>query len=174
MLYAIHSMARGRANRTARAAAPTHRGMVLWVGKQQSRIVRGRPLLWTKDQVLLNLDELKKLVSESKIEVKTTDGRRVDLNTLESSPTLPSAPLPHPPLDSAANDSPHVGEHMPQMKGGIPEMLASEAAEVEAEAASESAEELGIPEDFLAGASEEPSAESPKPQHHYGKKGRRG
>jgi hypothetical protein len=104
MEYMIHSTARSRHTRAARAALPQNPRMKQYVGHDQRRLIRGQPLLVTEVVVQKNLDELRAKQANHMLEVRTRDGRLVDLNTLTAAPSVPVEPKPHPLLDSVAND----------------------------------------------------------------------
>ncbi|HEU4635663.1 MAG TPA: hypothetical protein VFS41_05750, partial [Edaphobacter sp.] len=124
--YNVHNVARGRGNRISRAGLPTHRGMKQYIGKAQARLVRSRPVLLTEAELLRDLEDLRARAALHLIEVRTTDGRLVDLSTLTPGEVAPSPKLPHPLLDSVANDIQGVGEKMePQLgdDGSLPHIL---------------------------------------------------
>lgn len=157
--YQVLNTCRGRHNRTARAMLPTHRGMKLHLNGGEHRIVRARPLILTENQFQKHLIELKAKASAQLIEVRTMDGRKVDLDTLEASAPQAIPPLPHPPLDSVALDKnagmgeiipPYVGDDQNSLPnvlppGQIPEVLRKKAIEeaAEAQAKAEAAEHVG-------------------------------
>lgn len=120
MPYVVHNTARSRTNRMLRAASPGKPGMKQYIGGEH-RLVRGRPVTLTDDQFAAHLEELRSKSAAGAVEVFTTDGRKVDLTTLEAGPSAPVPPLPNPPLDSIQNDKP-AGQFIPQMPGGEPEM----------------------------------------------------
>lgn len=111
-LYYVHSVVRGRQNRAGRAQLGQRPRLKQFVGHEQVRLVRGRPVVLTETQVRQNLEELRAKVAGHVLEVRTPDGRPVDLDTLTPAPRLPSPPLPHPPLDSIARDTPW-GQYVP-------------------------------------------------------------
>jgi hypothetical protein len=102
--YMIHNVARARHNRAFRAALPQNPRMKQYVGDRVQRLVRGQPLVVSADMVRRNLQELREKNAKHILEVRTTDGRLVDLSTLEAAPPLAVEPKPHPRLDSLAND----------------------------------------------------------------------
>jgi hypothetical protein len=104
MDYVIHNVSRGRHNRRQRAALPANPRMKQYVGAQQQRLVRGQPLIVSEEMVKRNLEELRAKHAAHMIELRTRDGRLVDLTTLEAAPAAPVEPKPHPQLDSVAND----------------------------------------------------------------------
>lgn len=144
-MYAIHNTVRGRHNRTQRAAAPAHFRFQQRVGAAQTRLVRGRLLMVTEEALLRDLEELKKKQKAGILEVRTLDGRVLDLETMQPAPLPATTPLPNPPLDSAANDKP-AGQPMPQFPGGQPVQSLPEYSSEEDMVPGESVE---IPSDFL-------------------------
>jgi len=156
--YAIHSTVRGRHNRTLRAQAPAHHRLKQYVGQNQTRLVRSRPLTISEEELLRDLEELKKKSLMGILEVRTLDGRKMDLETLAPLPAAPSSPLPNPPLDSAAKDTP-AGQPMPNLPGGKPiQSLPEFTSEEETTEEESGGEEPQIPAEFL---SEEPVEEPP-------------
>ncbi len=103
-MYAIHNTSRSRHTRAARAALPQNPRMKQYVGSMQQRLVRGQPLLVSEDMVRANLEELRAKHAAHIIELRTQDGRLVDLRTLEPLPGTPTPPKPRPLLDSVRND----------------------------------------------------------------------
>jgi hypothetical protein len=81
------------------------------------RVVRGRPLVVDQDTLLKNLDELKARVAGGYLEISTTDGRKVNLDTLEAAPAPVVPPLPVFLPDSAKNDPP-TGRPLPIFPDG--------------------------------------------------------
>jgi hypothetical protein len=102
--FLIHNIARARHNRAQRSALPQNPRMKQYVGEQQQRVVRGQPILVSKEMVERNLAEIRAKQAAHMIELRTRDGRLVDLATLEPGPFAPQEPKPHPRLDSVAND----------------------------------------------------------------------
>jgi hypothetical protein len=78
--------------------------MKQYVGDDKRRLIRGQPILVTEEMVKKNLEELRAKHAQHMIEVRTRDGRLVDLQTLEAAPIGPVETKPHPLLDSVAND----------------------------------------------------------------------
>jgi hypothetical protein len=150
--FFIHSGVRKRHTRLKRMLAPTHAALVQHIGGFIVR--RNRPVRISADRVLPILDELQKAEREGRLELRTGDGRLVDLERLAGSlakgqvpidtdddfetketatvnvdevaePPRVSPPLPQPPLDSAANDKP-AGQHMPPYYEGTGVMADAE------------------------------------------------
>jgi hypothetical protein len=123
--FYIHNTIRSRHNRTQRAGAATHRGMKQYIGGTH-RVIRSQPLAMSEDVFKKHLEEIKAKAKQGLIQVKTRDGRLVDLETLTpTTPVREGNPLPQPPLDSIQNDMP-AGENRPQFAGGLPEMKTEE------------------------------------------------
>lgn len=119
--YFIHNTSRSRHNRSVRAAAPQHGGHKQYIGGEH-RLVRGRPLVLSEDQLMKHLPELVEKQRHGLIDVKTPEGRSVDLATGE---TVPGAVAPPPKLpnrlpDSIQRDKP-AGNYRPQIAGGYAE-----------------------------------------------------
>jgi hypothetical protein len=117
-LYYVHNVTRGRHNRTLRATQPKHHGMKQYLGGGKYRSVRGRPIVLSDSQVFEHLEELKAKVGAGIFELRTQDGRIVDINTGRAAPRGESKPLPRQIPDSIANDTQNVGQQMPQYPGG--------------------------------------------------------
>jgi hypothetical protein len=123
----IHNTSRAVEHRTHRARAAVHARKKHYLGGGAVRVLPARPLIIGRDMVLRHLEELKKKQKDRMLEVRTLDGRLFDLTTFEIGSAAPIPPLPHPPLDSVANDSPHVGIVIPPYVGddtGMPHVLA--------------------------------------------------
>jgi hypothetical protein len=115
--YVIHSGVRKRSTRLQRQQrkAGTRPKFVQRFGGTEVTIRRARPARVTEEALLRHLEALKKAEAEGRIEVRTPDGRRVDLNTLQATgPVQVSPPLPRPLLDSAERDIPTGGHMRPQ------------------------------------------------------------
>jgi len=168
--YFIHNTSRSRHNRTQRYAAASHRGMKQHLGGGEHRIVRARALALSEAQFMKHLEEIKGRVKAGLLEVRLADGSKLDVETLEVTPNLPSPPLPNFPLDSIANDKnkgigevipPYVGDDQSSMPavlppGKLPAVLekkaeedraALEAKQAEEEAAKKKAEDLDAAEE---------------------------
>lgn len=104
--YAVHSVVRGRHNRTARAALPQKPRRKQYVGAEQLRLAHGRPLIITEEQLRKNLADFKTKQAAHILEVRTLDGRVVDLETLQPMTAAETAARTSPafPLDSVNND----------------------------------------------------------------------
>jgi len=124
-VFYIHNTIRSRHNRTQRAASASHRGMKQYIGGTH-RVIRSQPLAMAESVFRTHLDEIKAKAKEGLIQVKTRDGRLVDLESLTpTTPVMEGNPLPKPPLDSIQNDMP-AGENRPQFPGGLPEVQTEE------------------------------------------------
>lgn len=145
--YAVISTVRGRANRTQRAGAPAHHRLKQHVGASQARLVRGRPLIISEEIFQRDLEDLRHKNAQGILEVRTMDGRLFDLSTLQAAVLVPQPPLPHPPLDSIANDL-QVGIPMGTQPGGKgPNTLPEYTPEEDAPFIDETP--LEIPPEFL-------------------------
>ena len=129
MNYFIHNTSRAVTTRIARAKAPTHRGMRQMLADY--RLVRARPVKVTEEFVRAHLDEIKAREKLGIVELRTVDGRKIDLNTLAPVAALvPAAPLPEPVLDSLVNDKPS-GMAMPMYPHGAVQSTAAVPAPAE-------------------------------------------
>jgi len=116
--FAVHSMVRSRFNRTQRAQAPQHARFKQHVGSEQRRLLRNRPMLITEEVLKRDRDELLEMQKTGILEVRTLDGRLLDLETLQIGPAAPAEnPRSSPVLDSVANDIP-TGIPFPKIPGG--------------------------------------------------------
>lgn len=104
--YLVHSVARGRHNRAARAALPQKPKRKQFIGGEQLRLTNGRPITVSADFLKKNIEELRQKEAAHVLEVRTLDGRRVDLRTLEpsSGPAVPANTIPAFQPDSVNND----------------------------------------------------------------------
>jgi hypothetical protein len=123
-LVQIINTSRGRASRVKRFTNPVHGGGKQYIGGT-FRIVRGRGLVLPKSEVEKHIPELKMRVEFGLLELRTMDGRPLDLNTLEPVyPVQPSPPLPKHVLGNV-NDGIKLGQDMPNLPGGQPLMVSS-------------------------------------------------
>lgn len=120
--FALHSVVRGRGNRSHRAAGPVHHRFRQHVTTDQLRLVRGRPVPISGAKVLANLDELRKKFAAHILEVRTLHGQRVlNLQTLEIASSALSPALPHRLPDSVARDrNKGIGVFIPPFEGATP------------------------------------------------------
>lgn len=153
--YYIHNTSRSRHNRAQRYASASHRGLKQHLGGGTHRIVRARPLSLTEAQFTQHLAEIKERVKAGLLEVRLVDGSKVDVDSLEVTPALPSPPLPNFPIDSVANDAnkgigevipPYVGDDQHSLPavlpdGKLPGVLEKKAQEEQAAAEAKKAEE---------------------------------
>ena len=117
--FLICNSTRGRANRTLRAQQAKHHPLRQHLGGGKYRIIRGRPITLTESEVMTHIKEIREKVLSGALEIRTQDGRLVDVETGEPMTDLQkSMPLPNPPMDSIANDKQNVGQRMPQFAGG--------------------------------------------------------
>lgn len=117
-VYYVHNVTRGRHNRTLRAGAPKHHGLKQYLGGGTYRSTRGRPIVLTREGVGRHIEELRQKIDAGIFELRTGDGRIVDIRTGNVAPRGASPALPRPVLDSIANDKQNVGQQMPQYVGG--------------------------------------------------------
>lgn len=183
-MYAVHNTARGRHNRHHRAAAATHRGMKQHIGDGQHRLIRGRPVFLTEEMFQKYLPDLQARAAAHLLEVRTMDGRKVDLSTLEvqAAPALP--PMPHFPPNSIANDEkrlgkevipPYVGDDQHSLPnvlppGQLPEVL-QKLADDEAAAQQVETELSEMGEDETTDGPDDETATSPEDAVSSGGKG---
>lgn len=143
--YQIHNTTRDRSNRTQRAQSVGLR-FKHYVGAEQIRMVRARALNVTEEWIAANLDELQDKAGRGILEVRTLDGAVVDLSTMTAGKSPLSPPLPHPVLDSAANDK-AAGEPKQMYPGGttVAEVEARKEALLQAQAEMAAEEEATAP-----------------------------
>lgn len=120
--YRVVSMVRRVQTRTQRATSPgRHRfKQYLFQGTDSAtrRLVRSRPIDISSADLEKNLEELRTKWRAGIIEVRTMDGRTLNLDDFSVGPERLAAPLPHPPLDSVNNDTP-TGYSIPHYAGGV-------------------------------------------------------
>jgi len=120
-MFKVVCMSRSRETRAARRLNPVHGGCVQWIGGTH-RIVRGRSILFTEEQIRQHLPELRDRQARGLVGVTTLDGRVVSLDEatfLKASPTMPSPPLPEVVLDSISRDD-RWGQPMESLPGSLP------------------------------------------------------
>lgn len=116
MNFKVHNGARDTATRTQRAERPTHGGLKQFIMNGERRLVRGRPIQITFEQLERYIEEFRTKEKEGVLYVTTMDDRVVNLydDRLPAAPAAPvQNPRPNAPLDSAANDTP-TGHNMNQ------------------------------------------------------------
>lgn len=116
--YALHNISRSRMNRTDRAALGKKPRLAAYItiNGQARRLIRGRPTIIGAEVLEKNIDLLRSLEKEQVLEVRTLDGRRVDLSTLTAAARMSSAPPPNFLPDSMARDE-AWGERIPPQLG---------------------------------------------------------
>jgi hypothetical protein len=119
-MYSIHNAVRGRANRAARAAAPTAHRLTQRILPDQRRLLRSRPHTFTEAQVMEHLEELKAKVASGAIEVRDEKGQLVDLETMRPMVLATKSVAVSPPTDAAPVMPFKIGEDMPLFQGGDP------------------------------------------------------
>lgn len=107
--YFLHSAARARHNRGQRSRAP---GRATFVHKVEGLTVRrSRPVKISEERLQQLLPQISQAVAHGRLEVRTGDGRLVDLSTFQAVGAAPAVPpQPNFLLDSAAFDKPAGGE----------------------------------------------------------------
>lgn len=102
--YKVHNGARDPETRTLRAQNAQHRGLKLFIPIGQQRVLRGRPVVVTEQQIGEHIKELQAMQDAGLLYVTTMDERVVDLHTGERAPRPAEPPRPNPPLDDARRD----------------------------------------------------------------------
>ena len=114
--YKVHNVAHGRHNRSQRAALPANPHMKQFIGNTQMRVLPGRPVHLSQEQFEAFLPELRDKAAACILEVRTLDGRVMNLETLEAEVARVSPPLLKKRLDSVEHDKPS-GIHIPPYVG---------------------------------------------------------
>jgi hypothetical protein len=122
--YFVHSGVRKRHTALKRRLAPVNAALVQHIGGLVVR--RARPVPVTHAKVMQILDQLKAAEAEGRLELRTPDGRLVDLNTLAPAAPPVAPPAPNFLPDSAARDLP-AGQNMPLYQEGTGIMQETEA-----------------------------------------------
>lgn len=107
MNFKVHNGARDTATRTQRAERPTHGGLKQFIMNGQRRLVRGRPVQISLEQLEQHIEDFRAKEKQGILYVTTMDDRVVNLydDLLPAAPAVPAPnPRPAPPLDSANND----------------------------------------------------------------------
>lgn len=115
-MYKIINVAHGRHNRSQRSALPANPRLKQHVGASQQRVLPGRPVYLSEEQLQECLPELRHKVASHIFEVRTHDDRLVDLSTLKAAPPKVSPPIAKKRLDSVNHDKPS-GIMIPPMLG---------------------------------------------------------
>jgi hypothetical protein len=102
--YTLHVISRSIHNRTARAALPAPPRKKHHIGTDQLRVVAGQRVVVNEDFIMRNLADIKAKAAGHILEVRTMDGRKVDLETLQGAPAPAIPPLPKVKLDSVEDD----------------------------------------------------------------------
>lgn len=122
MHFQIHNGARDVQTRNTRAQNPTHKGLKQHIMNGSRRLVRGRPIVVTEEQLKQHLSELQQKAKDGILYVTTMDGKRVNIHhpkLVAEVAAAASNPRPNKPLDSADNDKP-TGVPMNSLKGEAP------------------------------------------------------
>lgn len=105
MHYQIHNGSRDVQTRTVRATRPTHGGLKQYIMNGTRRLIRGRPVTVTEEELKQHIDELRAKATQGILYITLLDGREVNLWTGDLGRSVPPANMrPEPPLDDAAND----------------------------------------------------------------------
>lgn len=116
--FVVHSMVRRQKTRTARVKSPTrHRFKQYLFHDPNKRLIRNRPLTISEEELKDNIEHLRERHEQGMIEVRTPDGRIVDLQSLKAGPARVQSPDPSFPLDSVEQDK-NMGIDYPQYSGG--------------------------------------------------------
>lgn len=127
-VYLLESAVRSVHNRTKRASVAGRQPFVQRLAGGRIIVRRARPARISEAVLLAHFAEIKTAVARHQIFVTTTDGKLVDLDTLQPGALVEAAssPPPNPPLDSAKNDKNEgVGYNVP----GAPEGTTLDADE---------------------------------------------
>jgi hypothetical protein len=154
--FHIKSMVRSVHTRTQRYAAPAAIRRVQHILDTQQRLVPGRNLVVTKEDVERNLDHLLSLEAQGICSVHAEDGRKLDLRTLTLAGSEPIPPSPQFRQDSVENDlkpgethhlqyAPDKGEEAPATEVAGEDPSEEAAAAAAALAPVEPGSELGVP-----------------------------
>ncbi len=115
MAYVIHSGVRKRHTRHLRmqSAIANRAKFVQKVGGGDILVRRSRPATVTDEKLMQHLDEIKAKAKQGLLEVRTTTGQLVDLETMKvvGPATSATKPVAHPPMDSVARDK-QIGTHV--------------------------------------------------------------
>jgi hypothetical protein len=123
MKYAIHSTVRGRHNRMERAQAPIHARFKQHVLPDQRRLIRNRPVLISEAELKQHLGELLEQFKLNILEVRTEDGRLVDLEAMARATEKVEDKRPDIAGIDWALDAPPVENHIPNR---IPDSVAND------------------------------------------------
>ena len=121
-MFKVLCTSRSRETRATRRLNPVHGGCVQFIGGTH-RIVRGRAILFSEQQIEQHLAELRDREARGLICVTTIDGRPVSIQegTFLQAPAMPpTPPKPNPPLDSISRDDPWFGQPMESLPGSLP------------------------------------------------------
>ena len=91
-MYQVVNVAHGRHNRGARSALPANPRMKQHIGAAQQRVLPERPVFLTEQQLQECLPELREKVAAHIFEVRTLDGRVLDLSTMKAAEVKPIPP----------------------------------------------------------------------------------
>lgn len=106
----LHNTVRRRHTRLKRMQAAGRHRFKQFVG--DVRVNRNRPRPVRQSFVEEHLEQLKAMVEDGTMEVRTVGGELVDLNTMKAAAPVATKPQPKPRMDSIANDK-QVGKPIP-------------------------------------------------------------
>lgn len=107
--YKVVSVVRHHTTRTLRAAAAEHFRRTQFVFKTQRRLIPARPITITGKELWENLEEAIKKEAQGILQIRTTDGRLVNLKTLVPGSAVPAPPA-RTPLNNLASADREPGE----------------------------------------------------------------
>lgn len=105
-MYQVHSTVHHPSTRTKRAQAPIHYRHKQFILASQRRLIPNRPITIDEDELKANLEELRALHEQGRVEVRLLDGTKFDLATLTAGEKAVTVPQPVHPDDSAKFDPP--------------------------------------------------------------------
>lgn len=114
-LFHIKSTVRSVHTRTQRYAAPVAIRRVQFILDTQQRLVPGRSLVVTEEDIQRNVEHLKGLEALGICVVHSQDGRKLDLETFQLAGSQPESPAPKFREDSVEND--HSWQAKPKVEG---------------------------------------------------------
>jgi hypothetical protein len=118
-VYRVHSLVRSIRNRRQRTVNPGKLRFKQYVMNNSARLVRKRPLTITSRQLEKHLEEFQKKAAAGALEVRSIDGRVLDLSTMKLAAPAPAVVQPHPRPDSVEHDKP-AGRPMSAFQDGPP------------------------------------------------------
>jgi len=147
-VYRIVSMVKNRATRAHRRAGAVRGETKQYVMAGTRRLIPERDVMITHEELQTHLEEFRDRTRRGMLEVRTNDGRRVNLDTLEPAPSLALPPPPAPPDFSLETE---LGREPPKLvltTSNTTPLTPTEAAATVAEMAGVTTEDMA--EDVLA------------------------